>query len=78
MTRPVTQVAEVAVNSASQNEALPGCREAKGSVRSRAPAKIRKRNPKIIICAGVIRLVFFHNKAIYLTFKVNVGSPEDM
>ena len=57
-TRPVTHVAEVAVNRASKKEAPPGAREAKGSMRSRVPARISRRKPRMMICAGVIRSCF--------------------
>ena len=53
-TRPVTQVAEVAVNSASKKEAPCPSRVEMGSVSSSAPARISRANPIRMIRAGVI------------------------
>ena len=52
-TSPVTQVAEVAVNSASKKEAPCPSRVEIGSVRSSAPAKINSAKPIKMIRAGV-------------------------
>ena len=51
-TSPVTQVAEVAVNSASKKEAPPRSRVENGSISSAVPTKMNSRKPKMIIRAG--------------------------
>ena len=53
-TRPVTQVAEVAVNSASRKPAPPGARVEIGSISSRAPARMSSKKPKMITRAGEV------------------------
>ena len=56
-TRPVTQVALVAVNSASSKLAPWPSRVANGSVSRAAPARISARKPKMMMRAGVRRRV---------------------
>jgi hypothetical protein len=46
---PVTQVADVAVNNASRNGALPGSLDAKGSIKSSVPTNITAKKPNIMI-----------------------------
>ena len=55
---PVTQVAEVAVNSASRNGALPAPARAHGSISRIVPDAITPRNPKRMICDDERRLLF--------------------
>lgn len=43
---PVTQVADVAVNNASRNAALPGSLDAKGSIKSSVPTNITAKKAK--------------------------------
>ena len=51
--RPVTQVAEVAVNTASINGVASPVFDAKGRVRRTAPVIIIRKKPPRIILAGV-------------------------
>ena len=51
--RPVTQVAEVAVNNASRKGAACPLFVAKGSIRRNVPPKMRRRKPPKIILVGV-------------------------
>lgn len=58
-TNPVTQVAVVAVNKASQKEAALPCAELIGNDRKNVPVKIVSRKPIIIICVVVNENLFF-------------------
>ena len=49
-TRPVTQEAEVAVNSASKKDAPPEARLETGSISSAVPSAIMMKKPKAMIC----------------------------
>ena len=57
-TSPVTQVAEVAVNSASEKEAPPRAFVEKGSISSAVPSRISSRKPRMITRAGDTRSLF--------------------
>ena len=56
---PVTQVADVAVNKASINFALPGDLDENGKQRKKAPIKTIKRKLKTISCTADIFFNFF-------------------
>lgn len=51
--RPVTHVAEVAVNTASGRLAPLPSAVANGSIRRKLPSNMAPRKPKIMICEGV-------------------------
>ena len=54
-TSPVTQVAEVAVNSALRKGTDPPSRLAAGSINRPVPARIMSKNPSAMTCAGEMR-----------------------
>ena len=60
MTNPVTHTADVEVNRASKNGVTTPCCEEMGSIRRRLPAKITRKNPKIITRNG--DLLFLCNR----------------
>ena len=65
-TNPVTQVAVVAVNKASQKEAALPCAELIGNDRKNVPVKIVSRKPIIIIRVVVNENLFFIIAPIYV------------
>ena len=68
-TRPVTQVAEVAVKRASRKEAPPGSLVENGSISRTVPTAISVRKPRIMICEGVILAGFQADTAADTSFQ---------
>ena len=66
--RPVTQVADVAVNSASENGVIPCPFEDIGNISSRVPSIISAKKLKMIIWNDDIPLRFFrlNNRRIFV------------
>ena len=67
-TRPVTQFADVAVNSASRKPTLSPLRLAKGRASRTAPMRIIRAKPATIDCAGV-RWIFAISRRYFCIFE---------